>query len=289
MNEEFPVSAKQLHKYIANQLTAIYDRKEADNIAKVLLIDLFRVNQIRLALNDKVHFSDEEKNALAAVIKRLLNHEPVQYVCEKAWFYGYAFRVNQQVLIPRPETEELVKWVLESPLKQPKILDVGAGSGCIAISLALEFPEANVDAIEVSRGAIELAAENATDNNARVNFLPGDVLAIEELPATYDIIVSNPPYIPESEIKDMQRNVANYEPREALFVSNNDPLIFYRKIAKLSAKGLSKSGLLYYEIHEGKGPEIKEMLEEMNFINVEIKKDLQGKERMIKAQMGSQI
>lgn len=289
MNENFPESVRPLQRYIAARLTSVYDLQEAENIAKVLLLDLFEIKQNSFILNEKIHFSDKEIRLLHEAIKRLLDHEPVQQVCGKAHFFGRTFAVNQQVLIPRPETEELVKWVLDTPLPAAAtMLDIGTGSGCIAISLALEKREANVDAMDISAPALEVARKNAIHHHAVINFIREDILSINALPSFYDVIISNPPYIPLSQIKEMHRNVTHYEPHQALFVADDDPLVFYRKIAALALSGLRENGFLFFEIHEEKAPEILDLLGTMAFRNVEVKQDLQGKNRMIRAQTCSQ-
>ena len=219
--------------------------------------------------------------------ERLLKHEPVQYVLNECWFYGLKFYVDKNVLIPRPETEELVDWVIRNikfPFKDLKILDIGTGSGCIAISLKRKLRKAEVWACDISNEALAVAKRNADNLQADINFIQLDFLNEEErnkLPS-FDIIVSNPPYIPQKDKETMQQNVVAHEPHTALFVSDNNPLVFYTAIADFATQHLSKDGSIYCEIHENLGKEVSEIFLQNKFI-FEMKKDMQGKERMIKA------
>ena len=216
-------------------------------------------------------------------VTRLLQNEPIQYVTGFADFYGRRFRIQTGALIPRPETEELCKLIiLENDLNKPRIMDVGAGSGCIAITLALEL-NVMVFATELSDKALEVARENSNYLKAKVDLQKSDALN-EELPQKeLDILVSNPPYIPSIDKVDMHENVLKYEPELALFVSDSDPLIFYREIAEKGLDSLNPEGKLYFEIHERYGNEIAELLSGMGYGKVHIHKDMQGKDRMISA------
>src|SRR5688572_8583660 len=220
-------------------------------------------------------------------VKDLKAHKPIQYILGSTEFYGCRIKVNESVLIPRPETEELVDWI-KTGLKgrEPKtILDIGTGSGCIAIALKKIFPQSRVTAMDISEKALEVAAENAQRNNARIDFVLRDILSSPSSAPPFDLIVSNPPYITLSEKAAMNKNVVEYEPHLALFVSEEDALVFYRAIADLARSILVTGGKLYFEINERMGPAVKKLLGEMDFLNVEVKKDLSGKDRMVRAEI----
>ncbi|NLC49091.1 MAG: peptide chain release factor N(5)-glutamine methyltransferase [Bacteroidales bacterium] len=228
--------------------------------------------------------SDNEKQNIISIVKRLQKGEPIQYILGVTEFYGLDLKVTSSVLIPRPETEELVEWILlETKQLNPHILDIGTGSGCIAITLSKKMKYATVDAWDVSAEALEVAKENAKANNVSIKFSKVDVLAKQDLDKRFDIIVSNPPYIIESEKKVMSKNVLDFEPHQALFVSNNDALIFYDRIADIAVKLLNKNGMLYFEINQAYGQQIVQLLQQKNFINIELKKDISGNYRMIRA------
>ena len=219
-----------------------------------------------------------------SLLESLKKEIPIQYLLGKTSFYGLDFELNSTVLIPRPETEELVEWIIKNHSKkhgQLKILDIGTGSGCIAISLAKNLPEASVFAIDVSEMALATAKKNATVNEVNVTFIQKNILETEDLEQQFDIIVSNPPYVRNLEKKEIKKNVLDHEPHLALFVEDNDALIFYRKIAALAQKNLSPNGQLYFEINQYLGVEMKDLLEKMNFKNIELRKDIYGNDRMI--------
>ncbi|HEY6505327.1 MAG TPA: peptide chain release factor N(5)-glutamine methyltransferase, partial [Chitinophagaceae bacterium] len=223
-------------------------------------------------------------------IKRLLAHEPVQYVLNEAWFCGLKFYVDKNVLIPRPETEELVEWVISNckfPVDTLSILDIGSGSGCIPIFLKRKLRKAEVWSCDVSEAALRIAEKNAATLGADVNFLLLDFLDKEKrnkLPS-FDIIISNPPYIPEKGKQQMQLNVLSYEPHTALFVPDNDALIFYKAIAEFGKDHLTPAGTIYTEIHEDQGKAVSTLFESYGY-SAELKKDMQEKERMLKAVFG---
>jgi release factor glutamine methyltransferase len=238
-----------------------------------------------LALQPDLIFSEEEIAAWNSILEQLKLEIPIQYLLGKTSFYGLDFEVNENVLIPRPETEELVDWILER--QQPtgngrnlKILDIGTGSGCIAISLAKNLPNAQVFAIDVSEKALATAKKNAESNAVKVTFISRNILDAEDLEQEFDIIVSNPPYVRNLEKEEIKKNVLEHEPHLALFVEDNDALIFYRKIAELAQKNLSNSGELYFEINQYLGKEMVDLLEGMNFKNIELRKDIYGNDRM---------
>ena len=224
-------------------------------------------------------------NNLLPIIGRLNNHEPVQYVLGEAWFCGHKFFVNSSVLIPRPETEQLVEEVLKinSTKNEFSILDIGTGSGCIAISLSLMFPQAKTWAIDVSSEALSMAKKNARQLNARVNFVNQNILNDPLSNQTFDLIVSNPPYISSVEKNSISKNVVDYEPHLALFVDEPDPLIFYRAIANVAIKSLNPGGQVLVEINERFGPEIKSIFRSSGLSECKIIKDLSGKDRIVSA------
>ena len=284
------MTIKKYRQYFINSLEDLYSIEELQSIFYLLAEKLLHLSRIDIALQlDDRLTSDEEINFNQA-IDRLKIYEPVQYILGETEFFGYPFLVNKQVLIPRPETEELVSWIIEDvDKKETTILDIGTGSGCIAISLAKKLNNAVVSAIDISNKAIEVAKKNALINNVNVEYSSVDVLNFEDKLvlqdkwiSKFDIIVSNPPYVRMQEKKLMQLNVIDHEPDIALFVEDDDPLLFYRRISELSRQYLKHNGTLYLEINEYLGVEMEKMLNEAGFKHVELKKDMFGKNRMIK-------
>jgi len=284
------LTIKKYRQYFINSLEDLYSIEELQSIFYLLAEKLLHLSRIDIALQlDDTLTSDEEINFNQA-IDRLKIYEPVQYILGETEFFGYPFLVNKQVLIPRPETEELVSWIIEDvDKKETTILDIGTGSGCIAISLAKKLNNAVVSAIDISNKAIEIAKKNALINNVNVEYSSVDVLNFEDKlvlqdkwKSKFDIIVSNPPYVRMQEKKLMQLNVIDHEPDIALFVEDDDPLLFYRRISELSRQYLKHNGTLYLEINEYLGVEMEKMLNEAGFKHVELKKDMFGKNRMIK-------
>lgn len=241
------------------------------------------------AANPEKQLSAEQAQEQSLLLERLLTHEPVQYVLGEAWFCGLKFKVDSNTLIPRPETEELVEWVIDNckfPLDELNILDIGTGSGCIAIALKRRLGKCRVWACDLSPGALALAKENARNLGADVNLIQLDFLSAEarkDLPA-FDIIISNPPYVPEKDKENMDANVLNYEPHLALFVPDNDGLIFYQAIAEFGLTHLKTGGNIYAEIYEGAGNETRQLFENKGY-EAELKRDMQGKDRMIRSYM----
>lgn len=277
---------KQYRTQFIKELSPFYDAYEAESFFYLILEDKHKLRQIDLALNHELTFSESDFVVWNSLLKELKKEIPIQYLLGKTHFYGLDFEVNENVLIPRPETEELVEWIINENskvdrTKKIKILDIGTGSGCIAISLAKNIPNAEVYAIDVSRKAIETAKRNAANNKVEVNFILQNILETEELKCNFDIIVSNPPYVRNLEKEEIKKNVLDYEPHLALFVEDNDALIFYRKIAELAQKNLLENGQLYFEINQYLGKETKDLLEEMNFKNIELRKDIYDNDRMI--------
>lgn len=275
--------AKDYRTIFIEKLTPIYDLLEAESFFYIILEDRFKMKRIDLALNLNFSFSEEELINWNSILEKLHNEIPIQYILGKAHFYGLEFEVNENTLIPRPETEELVEWIVKKNEfnGKVKILDIGTGSGCIAISLAKNLPDATVFAIDVSEKALETAKKNALRNDANVTFLRQDILATEDLGQDFDIIVSNPPYVRNLEKIEIKKNVLEHEPHLALFVEDNDALIFYRKISELAQKSLTPNGQLYFEINQYLGTEMINLLEVNNFKNIELRKDIYDNDRMI--------
>ena len=274
-----------LVRQIREALHGVCSDAEALSLAKMLLVDVFNFSTLELYGGKDRSFSEKEQMHLADIVRRLQNHEPVQYIIGKETFMGLVFEVDENVLIPRPETQELVEWILEDHRSDEgcKILDIGTGSGCIPISLARFMNAAELEAWDISEGALEMARRNADCNDVNVLFSKQNVLEAVPSASHYDVIVSNPPYITEKEKVDMEANVLDWEPSIALFVPDSDPLLFYRKIAELGLKMLVSEGALYFEINRAYGAMMKSMLENMGYKHVELRKDMFGNDRMIKA------
>ena len=278
---------KQYRTQFIKELSPFYDAYEAESFFYLILEDKHKLRQIDLALNHDLTFSEADFTVWNSILEELKKEVPIQYLLGKTHFYGLEFEVNENVLIPRPETEELVEWVINEnkaidKKKKIKILDIGTGSGCIAISLAKNLPNAEVYAIDVSKKALETAKRNAISNKVEIIFMLKNVLELEILKSNYDIIVSNPPYVRNLEKEEIKKNVLDYEPHLALFVEDNDALIFYRKIADLAKKNLLENGQLYFEINQYLGKEMTLLLEDMNFKSIELRKDIYDNDRMIK-------
>ncbi|MCC8361270.1 peptide chain release factor N(5)-glutamine methyltransferase [Salinimicrobium sediminilitoris] len=264
-------------------LAGEYPREEIGSFFSILTQEFFNLSRLEVALYPQYELSKEEKDKFESALQRLQQHEPVQYITGHTQFFGLPFNVNQNVLIPRPETEELVAWILEDVVnsEEIKILDIGTGSGCVAIALAKQLPHSVVTAIDISEEALEVARANASTNEVEIDFFPGDVLNIAQLHDKFDIIVSNPPYVRELEKKDMQRNVLEHEPETALYVKDSNPLIFYQKITDLAENNLKPGGKLYFEINQYLGKETEALLTEKNF-QTRLKKDIFGVDRMLR-------
>ncbi|MBY8962472.1 peptide chain release factor N(5)-glutamine methyltransferase [Flavobacterium sp. D11R37] len=269
------------------QLSQLYDTVEAERFFIITLEELKGWNRSRLALNSDEEMTPDEVRQWDEVLQHLKEQKPIQYIFGKAWFYGLEFRVNENTLIPRPETEELVEWIIsENKNRQDiTILDIGTGSGCIAVSLAKNLPYAKVFALDVSEQALEVAKHNAKANGANVTFIKEDILSVEALSQQFDIIVSNPPYVRHLEKAEIKDNVLQYEPHLALFVEDDDALLFYRTIAQLGKSSLKQGGMLYFEINQYLGNETVNMLAESHYKDVILKKDMFGNDRMVKAQL----
>jgi len=259
-------------------------KEEAGALAYLVLEKLFNITQTDIVSEKKVHISDMEMSSLLSIISRINRHEPIQYILGEADFFGRKFNVNPSVLIPRPETEELVANVIQQiKTKNPKILDVGTGSGCIAITLALEIPHATVFAIDVSAAALEIAKFNARQLGAKVTFFNQDILNTNIELEALDVVVSNPPYVTISESGTMEKKVLAHEPHLALFVPDNDALVFYEAIAKKSKLVLKSGGLLIVEINANFGSEVIKLFNEKGFTGITIIQDINGKQRFVLA------
>lgn len=271
-----------------SNLSGLYPSEEIQSFFNILSEKQLNLSRIEIALNPDRTISEAETAKFMQAIIRLKNHEPIQYIIGETEFYGLLFKVNKYTLIPRPETEELVEYIIsEQKLithnSQPiTILDIGTGSGCIAISLAKNLPKAKVSGLDISKGALKIAQQNAELNKVEVEFLQADILKTKPLPKQYDLIVSNPPYVRELEKKHMQQNVLKHEPDSALYVKDEDPLLFYRVISKLAKKHLKPKGKLFFEINEYLADDLTAFLKKEGFQNSEVKKDIFGKDRMIK-------
>jgi len=278
---------KELKIHFFNSLKNIQDEQEIESFFFILTEYLHHLKRVDVALNPDFEISDAAIEKWNAILSELQQEKPIQYITGEAWFYGLRFEVNENTLIPRPETEELVEWIIESQKSKVqsqklKILDIGTGTGCIPISLKVNLSQANVSAIDVSGQALEVAKRNAELNKVEVNFIQTNILEVENLNQHFDVIVSNPPYVRNLEKQEIKKNVLDYEPHLALFVEDTDALLFYRKIAQLALKNLTQNGLLFFEINQYLGKETVKLLENLGFKNIELKKDIYGNDRMIK-------
>lgn len=271
-------------QYIQNELNAFYPKTEIDGLIYILFEAVCGFSYTDLVLKKSETIHQNHFDEIKRIVLRLKEFEPIQYILGETEFYGLKFKVNPSVLIPRPETEELVNWIISENKKVTgNILDIGTGSACIVLALKANLNATNVFAIDISEEALETAKLNANINNLNVIFQKADILNWKNYNwENYDIIVSNPPYIRVSEKKKMEKNVLNFEPENALFVPDENPLLFYQSIAKFSKKYLQKNGKLYFEINEALANETKLMLAAIGFENIEIKKDINGKNRMIR-------
>ncbi len=271
-------------KYFFSELSILYPETEIQSFFTILVEFKLHLSRIQLALEHNFELDNDDLDFLKNALSKLKNQIPIQYIVGETTFYGLLFKVDKNVLIPRPETEELVEWIVQNHKKDEfiKILDVGTGSGCIAISLAKNLPNAEVSTIDISAEALNVAKNNANFNKVKVNFINTDILTLEKLENDFDIIVSNPPYVRELEKAQMQQNVLCNEPPIALFVENENPLLFYDKIAELAKRHLTKNGVLYFEINQYLGLETVELLKSKGFKHIELKKDIYGLDRMVK-------
>ena len=274
--------------YIKESLRDLYPSSEVSSLVRLIMERVCNIQPHHFLFCKDKELPESEKSRIHDIVERLKQMEPIQYILGTADFYSLQFEVDPSVLIPRPETEELVEQViLDNADKKIKILDIGTGSGCIAVTLRKHLKKASVIATDISAEALATARRNAKRNNTTVTFIQTDILDPEkaemDIPFILDVIVSNPPYIKEEEKKDMERNVLDYEPHLALFVPDNDPLLYYWHIAHFGKKKLRRNGRLYFEINAACGNMVVEMLEEEGYKNIELIQDLSGRDRIIKA------
>jgi release factor glutamine methyltransferase len=273
---------REFNEFAKKSLENIYTLKEIESIIHIILEKKLNLTKIDVLLNKNYRFSQREIDELYQIVDELKKQKPIQYIMGETEFFDLTFRLNEHVLIPRQETEELVDWIVkECKGYSLRILDIGTGTGCIAIALAMFLPESTVEGVDIDERIIRLAQENSRRNGVKARFFNLNILK-DDLPGGYDLIVSNPPYVRESEKEYMHGNVLKFEPEEALFVTDEDPLIFYREIIKKSVKSLNSEGMLFMEINEYLGEEIQTLLEDNGFKDVVLKKDINDKPRMIK-------
>ena len=275
---------KELKKKCYSKLSGLYPITEIDSFFFILMDDCFNLKRVDIALqlNEKI----QDYNRFLTLIDQLADKKPIQYLIGKTSFFGLDFKVNNSVLIPRPETEELAAWIINDTdnKKEIRILDIGTGSGCIAISLANELKQALVSALDISNKALIIAKENASLNNVNISFIEDNILNSTTIfQNKFDVIVSNPPYVRKLEKVEMDDNVLNNEPHLALFVSNDNPLLFYSAIANFALKNLHAKGKLYFEINQYLGNETVQLLKNKGFKNIILKKDIFNNNRMIRA------
>lgn len=279
------MKVKDITTLFLTGLSGIYAENEIRNLIFFSFEHLLGFSRTDMMLKKEEVIEDTTIRNLQSILNDLQNHKPIQYILGKTEFYGLPFIVNENVLIPRQETEELVRWILdENKNEKSLILDIGTGSGCIAVSLKKHLPDAEVFAIDISSKALNLANENALLNNTAINFIETDILVkgTKVTNQSFDIIISNPPYIRESEKLMMKENVLNYEPQQALFVNDDDALLFYKAITDFALENLKPTGKLYFEINESYGNEIMKMISDKGYIGIEIKNDISGKDRMLR-------
>lgn len=283
----------QLEKYFQQQLRANYPDSEIENFFFWTLEEILGIQRIDFVLQKNNAVDYQNIDRIKKVIQRLRNEEPIQYIFGSTEFYGLLFNVSTDTLIPRPETEELVEWIIEtvkqdeylSSLSELRILDIGTGTGCIAITLTKLIPSANTTAVDISKNALTVAESNSALNEVNVHFVISNVLELSSLENEFDIIVSNPPYVRNSEKIEIKNNVLKYEPDTALFVEDDDPLLFYRKIGKLSLESLNPNGYLFFEINQYLGKEMVDLLSDLGYQHIELRKDVFGNDRMTRCQL----
>ena len=280
-----PQTAGQLFKELVIKLTGIYDSSEAKAISYLLLEEKFDIPKSSIILNKEIHHQEEDDDRLSTLAERLKNHEPIQHILGKGYFFNRWFKITPDVLVPRQETEELVARIIKDNRRKSgqKILDIGTGSGNIIISLGLELQEPKLYAWDISTQALIIAEQNAESLGVEVDFETKDIFEAKEYEEKFDIIVSNPPYVKMSEKLKMKKNVLKFDPPEALFVPNDDPLKFYRKIGEFALSNLNEKGKLYFEVNESLGNDTADLIYGMGFTRVKLMQDLNNKDRFISA------
>lgn len=285
---------RECERIYIDSLTSVYDRLEAASLAWLSISHICKLKRAEYLNLKDTEIPSDNYESLIKILEELKTGKPLQYVIGETEFYGLIFKVNPSVLIPRPETEELVEWIIsnlrhsKTPIEGLKIIDIGTGSGCIPISLKKNLPEAQLYALDISPDALDVSQQNAALNKSTIHFIHDDILnpkSRELSEEKFGIIVSNPPYVTDAEKQQMMPNVLEYEPHLALFVPNDDPLIFYRAIADFAIKHSDTNGSLYMEINENLGEETVQLLKQMGFKNIELRRDLNGKDRMIRSQI----
>lgn len=276
---------KEIKHIFHIELDDVYPKEEVDSFFYLMVEHYLGLQRFVLALEPNTIVSKEEEQPLFEGLSQLKLQRPLQYILGVAHFMDMEFKVDENVLIPRPETEELVRWILEQEQEGEtvrNILDIGTGSGCIAIALAKNLPNAKVYALDISEASLKVAEENAINNGVSIEFINTDILQTERLAFQFDVIVSNPPYVRELEKKEMSSNVKDHEPGHALYVPDNNPLLFYRKITEFAALHLRSEGSLYFEINQYLGKETMRVMEDHGFSDVQLRKDMFGNDRMLK-------
>ncbi|MGY8915575.1 MAG: peptide chain release factor N(5)-glutamine methyltransferase [Flavobacteriales bacterium] len=279
---------KEIKHIFHVELDGVYPKEEVSSFFYLMVEHYLGLQRFVLALEPNTMVSKEEEQPLFEGLSQLKGQKPIQYILGVAHFMDLEFKVNKNVLIPRPETEELVRWILDQekgPQDVLKILDIGTGSGCIAIALAKNLPNAEVYALDISSESLKVAEENAIKNEVSITFIKTDILQIEKLHLYFDIIVSNPPYVRELEKKEMSDNVTVHEPGQALFVPDDNPLLFYSKISEFAFLHLKKGGSLYFEINQYLGKDTMQCMENFGFSDLQIKRDMFGNDRMLKGKL----
>lgn len=281
------MTMRETMQKLRNALRPIYGDRETEAIIRIIFHYLKGWTTVDMLIHEPETLSPFLESEIDGILRRLLRHEPIQYITGEARFHGMEFHVTPDVLIPRPETDELVDIIVgdANDASDLRILDIAAGSGCIAIALARSLPFPRVSALEISEAALKVARDNASRLKADVSFIHADIFKWQPSPASFDIIVSNPPYIDESEKAAMEPNVLEYEPAQALFVPDSDPLVFYRRIAEVARTGLSEGGRLYLEINPRHAAELSELLKKNGFSDIETIKDSYEKDRFIRARL----
>lgn len=276
---------KILRNNFIKTLIDYYAETEIVSFFNLLSADILKMQRIDIAQNLYAVISGKKQEKFQNAVNKLKNYIPIQYIIGNTEFYNLTLKVNAATLIPRPETEELVAWIIndQNNKQNISILDVGTGSGCIAIALAKNLPEAKVFALDVSEKALKIARQNAVDNGVTIEFIEADIFDVDLGNLQFDVIVSNPPYVRELEKETMSPNVLNHEPHLALFVKDDDPLLFYRSIVEVANNTLKSKGFLYFEINEFLGNLTRQLVQKLNYCNIELKKDLFMKDRLIKA------
>ncbi|MDR2684445.1 MAG: peptide chain release factor N(5)-glutamine methyltransferase [Prevotellaceae bacterium] len=270
---------------IKSELLEIYSKEETESIISLIFNKLAGISSTEFLLSENKELPEKIIQKIESAVERLKLNEPIQYVLGQTEFYGLPFITDRRALIPRPETEELVEWILQSSPNASSILDIGTGSGCIAVTLAHKLKKCRVSAFDISLDALNLAHENADLNFVFVHFYHCNILKMNNFDEKFDVIVSNPPYVLNSQKTEMNPNVLDYEPALALFVPDNNALLFYEHIINFAKKQLSPNGILFFEINHFFGNQIVKLLTINKFKNIELKKDISGKNRMIRAEI----